>query len=285
MIAAALGPLQRWPAWLCLAAAMFAAQATAENARVAIIIDDMGNSLSAGRQAVNLPGAVTYAFLPQTPHARELAERAHARGKQVMLHLPMEAVEDRPLGPVALTLHMTEQGMRNTLKTALSTVPYAVGVNNHMGSLMTRHPGAMQWLMSALHEQKLFFIDSRTTKETVAERLAGENAVAVARRHVFLDDDPRIEAVRRQFKRLLHIVRRQGEAIAIGHPNPNTLKVLAEELPRLQTKGIELVPASRLTKTYRRKETWLASSSPSPKVVKNSKPLPSSTCCGAPGSK
>ncbi len=241
--------------------------------RIAIIIDDMGYRKEAGEQALALPGALTYAFLPQTPYAWQQATRAHELHREVMLHLPMESDLGNPLGAGALTLAMPREEFLRTLRHNLDSVPYVAGVNNHMGSLLTRDPTAMRWLMGGLREADLFFIDSRTTDATVAERVAQDHLVASARRNVFLDYIQGRDVVREQLQTLVETARRQGSAIGIGHPYPETLAVLAEELPKLQAEGIELVPASTLTNPGR--ALWHASSSPLPKAVKNSKPSPS----------
>ncbi len=214
---------------------------------IAIIIDDLGNDWRLGEAAVNLPGPVTLAFLPHTAHTHDQAERAYAQGKEIMLHLPMESHNGEPLGPGGLSLHMTEQGFGSTLKDDLATVPHVVGINNHMGSLLTRHPGAMGWLMQGMREHgELFFVDSRTTGRTVAERTAREYAVPSARRSVFLDNEPDPDAIRRQFRQLLRLARRRGTAIGIGHPRKETMQVLADELAKLDATDVQLVPVSQI---------------------------------------
>lgn len=238
--------------------------------RIALIIDDMGYRKGAGEAALALPGKITYAFLPQTPYAWEQAIRAHELEREVILHLPMESDLGNALGEGALTLNMPREEFVRTLKRSLASVPYVEGVNNHMGSLLTRDPTAMRWLMSSLREEGLYFIDSRTTEQTVAERVARAQHVASARRHVFLDYIQDERVVREQFDKLIDTARLQGFAIGIGHPYAETLAVLAQELPKLEAEGIELVPASALTNTGR--ALWHASSSPSPKAAKNSKP-------------
>jgi polysaccharide deacetylase 2 family uncharacterized protein YibQ len=256
--------------WWCLADEQTGDEAPV---RIALIIDDMGNRKETGEQALTLPGPITYAFLPQTPYAREQATRAHELEREVMLHLPMESDLGNRLGAGALTLSMTRQEFVATLKSDLASVPFVAGVNNHMGSLLTQDPTAMRWLMGSLREEGLFFIDSRTTDATVAEQVAKESLVATARRHVFLDYVRDGEVVRKQLKTLVKIARRQGGAIGIAHPYPETLAVLAQALPKLEAAGIELVPASTLTTPGR--ALWHASSSPLPKAVKSSKPSPS----------
>ena len=257
---------------VCLLFGLSVAAESAEPPRVAIIIDDMGNALADGRKAIDLPGAVTYAFLPHTPFARQLAEQAHRMNKEIMLHLPMQSrVGGRP-GPGVLTLHMTERKFRETLEANLESVPHVTGINNHMGSLLTQHPGAMDWLMEALKDYRgLYFIDSRTSLRTVAQQVAEEHGVAHGRRDVFLDNIRTPEAIRVQLRRLIRKARSCGMAVGIGHPNKQTIRVLQEELPRLRKQGIRLVRASELTSIEPRRETWHACLSPLPKVARNSK--------------
>ncbi|MCB1761380.1 MAG: divergent polysaccharide deacetylase family protein [Gammaproteobacteria bacterium] len=239
---------------------------------IAIIIDDMGNHLAEGRAALALPGGVTYAFLPHSSHGVTLAEAAHRAGKEVMLHLPMDAYHGNALGPGALTLHMTEARFKQTLHDDLASIPHVAGVNNHMGSLLTRHPGAMDWVMQSLQRYPaLFFIDSRTTHKTVAQEVAQEHGVATTRRDVFLDNEPNPRAITKQFRLLLRKAREQGFAVGIGHPYPQTIAVLQRHLSQLADQGVRLIKASHLIEQQLRRSQWPAFSSPSLKVAKSSK--------------
>jgi polysaccharide deacetylase 2 family uncharacterized protein YibQ len=240
---------------------------SAQPVKIALIIDDLGNQQLAGERALDLPGAVTYAFLPQTPFTWELAKKANQRNKEVMLHLPMESDMGYRLGKGALTLDMSKTRFLLTLKRNIASVPYLSGVNNHMGSLLTRDPTSMRWLMSELRQKGLYFVDSRTTNATVAERVAQSNLIASSRRDVFLDNVPEEALIREQLKKLVSAARLQGSAIGIGHPYAVTIAVLREEIPKLKRQGIELVPVSQLVDN--RSLKWHASSSPSPKGVKN----------------
>ena len=263
-----------------------AVTAAAEQPAITIIIDDMGYNEALGAAAVRLPGAVTYAFLPHTPFAARLAEQAHARGKQVMLHLPMDSFDETPLGPGGLSLHMTQTDFLRTLDQSLQAIPHVAGINNHMGSLLTRHPGAMEWLMQGIRtRQPMFFVDSRTTSSSVAQKLAREQGVPNTRRDVFLDNDRDTGAIRRQLALLLKKARKQGFSVGIGHPYPETLEVLKQELAELEEKGIQLINASQMIALQRSYRPWQESSSHSPKVAKNSKRSPSSICCDEPVSK
>jgi len=224
-------------------------------AAISIIIDDIGPALQPGLRAIDLPEPVAFAFLPHTPHSVRLAELAAQRQKEVLLHLPMQAVQDGPLGPGAVTMDMTREEFAAAVDAALAAIPHRVGVNNHMGSLLTRHPGHMTWLMQELKQRGgLFFVDSRTSAKTVAEQMAREQGVPVLRRHVFLDHNPSPEAVEAEFDRLLALARRQGLAVAIGHPYPSTLSVRERRVPELPAHGIELIPLREMLVRQQRLE-------------------------------
>jgi len=228
---------------------MPASSSAREPALIAIIIDDLGNQLIAGRRAVALDAPLTYAVMPHTAYGTKLAREAYAAGKEVMLHLPMQPMEmNRIAGPGEISLENSIRQLQRILATDLKAVPHAVGVNNHMGSLITRHPGHMRWLMDALAARgDLFFVDSVTTPASVAYATALEAGVPAARRHVFLDDDPAESRVAEQFERLKQRARQQGYAIGIGHPYAVTLDFLERVLPELRDQDeFRLVPVSHI---------------------------------------
>ncbi|MET0067192.1 MAG: divergent polysaccharide deacetylase family protein [Candidatus Thiodiazotropha sp.] len=260
--------------WMLLAGAVLATELeTGREIRIGLIIDDLGNQKARGEQLVALPGPLTLAFLPQTPFAWHLASLAYEQGKEIMLHLPMESDNGLALGRGALTLEMSRERFLRTLRRNLSSVPYLSGVNNHMGSLLTRDPTSMRWLMTELRREGLYFIDSRTTEMTLAERVADTQQIPNSRRDIFLDNIPNEDAIREQLLKLVALARKRGSAIGIGHPYTATIKVLREELPALQRQGIELVPVSEIV--FSGRTTWQASSSPSPKAAKSLKLSPS----------
>lgn len=216
--------------------------------RIAVIIDDLGYLKVAGERVIALPGPVACAILPHTPYSRQLAARANAAGKQVLLHLPLQPVEQlMPLGMGSIDIDNTHSQLAKILSANLESVPYADGVNTHMGSLLTQHPGHMAWLMQELGRRgNLYFVDSYTTPSSVALRLAREHGVPATRRHVFLDSEVSRDAVAEQFARLKNRARLYGEAIAIGHPYEVTLDYLERALPQLEREGFDLVPVSEL---------------------------------------
>ena len=192
-----------------------------------------------------LPFPLTVSILPHLPHSADVAEAAHRRGDQVMLHLPM-ASTNASAKPEAIELRpgMNAEDESQALVAMLDTVPHAAGVNNHQGSLATADAHLMAELMPELRQRRMFFIDSRTTAQTVAYDAAEHAGVRAAFRNVFLDDTPTREAVLQQLKLAARDAQKNGSAIAIGHPHPATLAALKEGLPRLQARGIRLVFAS-----------------------------------------
>lgn len=216
--------------------------------KISIIVDDLGNSLPRGLQTIYLPGAVTCAFLPYRPHTKLLAIKAHMTGKEVMLHAPMQALEPLSLGRGALRLNMSKKQIDQTILDDMRVVPYAQGFNNHMGSLMTQHPGDMNWIMQAIKPLGVYFVDSRTIANSVAEKIAHENNIPATRRNIFLDDQRSSKYIAKQFAKLLHRARVLGSGVAIAHPYPVTLAFLQKELPLLKSQNISLVPISQIIK-------------------------------------
>lgn len=233
---------------LFLAVVATAAEPAAEMPRIAIIIDDLGYELLAGKRAVALPGPVACAILPLTPHARRLAGDARAANKEILLHLPLQAEESEgPVEPGGLLLDMSQSQFKAAFAQNVAAVPYAIGVNSHRGSMLTRHPGHMSWLMQEIvRHGDLFFIDSYTTAASVALDLAREAAVPATRRDVFLDPDRSDATLVREFARLKKLARENGTAIGIGHPYPATLEFLERELPLLDDAGVQLISISRM---------------------------------------
>ena len=217
-------------------------------ARIAsIIIDDLGNNYEHGQTIINFPAAVTLAILPQTQFASRLATQAHHNNKEVMLHLPLQSVEHHKSSPGTLKLHMTHQQFKHQLKENIASVPYISGINSHMGSLLTQHPGHMDWLMAEVsHLDNLYFIDSLTSNKSVISEAATNYQVPNLTRDVFLDPDFKPETISKQFDRFIEITKKKGYAIAIAHPHPTTLSFLKQNLKKLAENGIEIVPVSKL---------------------------------------
>ncbi len=211
---------------------------------ISIIIDDIGYRWIDDRKALELPGPLAYAIMPHAPHSALMSRLASENNKDVLLHLPMEAMDkqkNRYLGPGALMLEMSRRQFTKTLYENLRSVPNIIGVNNHMGSLLTRHTDHMEWLMQFLRTKGVFYIDSVTIHKSVTRTVARKNRVPYQQRDIFLDHRREEAHIHAQFDKLLRIARDKGHAIAIGHPHPETVAVLAERLAQLEQEGVMLV--------------------------------------------
>ncbi|HEY3169929.1 MAG TPA: divergent polysaccharide deacetylase family protein [Thermoanaerobaculia bacterium] len=216
--------------------------------RIAIVIDDLGNDREALERIAKWPFAVAGAVLPELPGSAEAARRLVESGKEVLLHLPMEPdgyPQVRP-GPGVVLRSDSDEKIAQTVVEDLATVPGAVGVNNHMGSAATADPRVMRVVVRVLADRGLFLLDSRTTESTVARRIADEAALPAVSRRVFLDAVSTESAIGRAFRELLNNAKKDGAALAIGHPHSATLAVLERELPLLRQRGVELVRVSDL---------------------------------------
>ncbi|MEE2001929.1 divergent polysaccharide deacetylase family protein [Alkalimonas sp. MEB108] len=219
--------------------------------QIAIIIDDIGYQRS-DLEMVRLPYPLTIAVLPFTPYGQQSAQLAYSQRKDVMLHMPMQATNGKALGPGGLTRDMSRLDFTRQLSYALQDIPYAIGVNNHMGSLLTELDQPMSWLMQYLKQRQLFFVDSLTTVHSRARYQAEQHGVTSLSRHVFLDNDVSEEALQQQFDLLIRIAKRHNRAIAIGHPYPETYRFLQQRLAELPELGVELVPISAFLPEHHR---------------------------------
>jgi hypothetical protein len=216
--------------------------AAKSSAQITIIIDDVGAKPSDLR-AFDLPKNITFSILPHTDYSTDFSFLAAQQNREVMLHMPMESLNGEALGIGALLANMYPQQVQNALAAALSTVPHAVGINNHMGSKLTQMTLPMQAVMLTLANNNLFFVDSRTTKFTKAGAIAKTLGVSQATRHVFLDHEQNEAFLAQQFSLLIKRARKQGKAIGIAHPYPVTLSFLSKAMKNLPD-DIEVVTVS-----------------------------------------
>lgn len=217
---------------------------------IAIVIDDLGDRPVETRMATELPGPVACAFLPESPYTRRYADAAHAAGKEVLLHLPLQPLTAKA-HPLTLVTNAPDPVRDAALSRLLASVPHLDGVNNHEGSLATSSHSAMHWLMGQLVAHHVgYFIDSYTTARSVAYPIARAHGLPTTRRRVFLDNNPDPAAVNAQFDELLRQARLHGSALAIGHPHRSTLAVLRARIPELAARGIVLLAPSQLIGRY-----------------------------------
>jgi len=214
---------------------------------VAIIIDDMGYNRIISEKFCQLDATLTFSILPHSPYKTNIIKNASDHGIEIMVHLPMEPNEYPKVdpGPGALLASMSADELIDRLNRNLDDIPLAKGVNNHMGSGLTSSSFQMNQIFSILKKRNLFFIDSRTTKETISWQSARLLQVPFSQRDIFLDHVQEQAFVEKQIRALIQTARRHGEAVGIGHPYQVTLEVLADMLPEIK-KQVDIVPASEV---------------------------------------
>jgi uncharacterized protein len=214
---------------------------------VAIIIDDLGYDVKLAECFLEMGGPFTFSMLPQGPFTSKIIAAAHARGYEIMLHLPMEPVEYPQIspGPGALLATMTPDELLAQLDADLAAIPYVKGVNNHMGSRLSAQAPQMRQIFSRLKTRGLYYVDSRTTKETVGRPSAERLHLLFAERDIFIDHYQEADFIRKQIRRLIKRAYVQGSAIGIAHPHPLTIELLRDAMPTLKDR-VTLVPASRV---------------------------------------
>jgi len=218
----------------------------AAGARISLVIDDLGRSVGDVDTLQRLGVPISYAVLPFESRTPEVIEALRGHEAEILCHLPMVARNGANPGPGALSREMAADELIIGTRVALERTPGAVGVNNHMGSDLSSDPAAMRTILEVLAESGLFYVDSRTSADSVGYQMALEVGVPAAERQVFLDSVHETETVMEQFRRLLEVARERGTAIAIGHPSSVTLGVLEQEIPRALAAGYEFVPVSYL---------------------------------------
>lgn len=216
--------------------------------RIAIIIDDIGYDQQIAMDLRDLNADITFSVLPHAPFGREISEKLHSKGSEIMLHLPMEPVDypDVDPGPGAILSSMAPDILLSRLRENIRSVPYIVGVNNHMGSELTTHADQMNQIFTILKKDNLFFVDSRTASKSQGYSSARLLKVKFAHRDVFLDNIQDPAYISGQLRELVRLAEKQGSAIGIGHPYKATLQSLSKELPKLNNK-VAVVRVSELT--------------------------------------
>ncbi|NUF28482.1 hypothetical protein GA0061081_1143 [Gilliamella bombicola] len=216
--------------------------------QLVLVIDDFGYRQHNEEQIIGFSPLITIAVLPHSPNAKRIATMAHEHGNDVIIHLPMAPMNKQPLEKDTLFPSMNESEVKVIVDNAVERVPYAVGVNNHMGSLMTSNLSGMINVMKALSRYSMFFLDSKTIGKTQVKKAALDYNIPVLTRDVFLDDKQTESAISQQFDLAVKLARKNGVAIAIGHPHPQTVNVLRTKLANLPA-DIELVKLSQLITT------------------------------------
>jgi len=218
-------------------------------ARVAIIIDDFGFNGPSMHDFVKIDYPLTFAVLPYLKYSKEASELGHRSGKEIMYHLPLQGTRVE-LNVNVITITMTKEEIQKKFEEGLKWIPYAVGVNNHMGSMVTENTEEMKIILGKIKEKGFFFVDSYTSEKSVAKKVAREMSIKTGKRSVFLDMEnfKDVAYIKKQIEKLVSVAKKNGEAIGIGHNRIWTAQALAEELPKFKDEGVQLIFASQIVK-------------------------------------
>lgn len=217
--------------------------------KVAFIIDDLGYETEVAKGIMELEFPVALSILPFLRYSEFIAEEGRKNNQEIMLHLPMEPSNSSANpGPGAIKSFMSEEEIRQAVRDCILNFPNIIGANNHMGSKITEDRRIMEIVLDEIREYNLFFIDSMTTKNSIAYEVAREMGIKTAVRSVFLDNENDMEYIKGQMLEVQETALREGEVIAIGHSRINTFYVLKRMIPELIKAGIEIVPVSELVK-------------------------------------
>ena len=215
--------------------------------RIAIVVDDLGADKRVAEEFLRLDAPLTFSIFPLQPSSRRIAHKAHAEGREIILHLPLEP-RGYPLkdpGKGALFISMDERELLRQLRKNLDAVPFITGVNNHMGSRFMEHGDKVRLVLRELQQRELFFLDSRTTAKSQGYHIAQDLALKADTRDLFLDNESDVECTKLQLEQLIRIARDNGTAIGICHPYPSTITALKEMIPQIKAEGIQIIPLSQ----------------------------------------
>lgn len=226
----------------------------AAKTQVAIVIDDIGWRKS-DVEVLSLPKEVTFSVLPHTPFANVLAHEGRKQGRDILLHVPMEASNGKLMGPGGLDVDMNQAQIRESLRSSIADIPYAVGINNHMGSKFTESEQSMSWALEFLNENNLFFLDSLTSRRSQGQKIADGLNMPYLQRHIFLDNHLDDAYLEKQFQEIFKYAKTHRRIVAIAHPHPESVAALNRLIPSLSKQGIELV---KITELLAQSSLWLA---------------------------
>jgi len=220
---------------------------TTQIPQIALIIDDIGHSRSLADRFISLHATLTFSVLPHLVYSRELAQDLHHQGYEVMLHQPMEPLDDCcDPGPGAVFVGDNASQIENIIQSNIREIPFAKGVNNHMGSRFTAASYEIGAALKVIQSRNLFFIDSITSNRSLAHATAKQYRIPTAYRNVFLDNVREESAIMVRLYQLRKHALRTGRAIGIGHPFPETARAIGRFAKQLKPTQVRLVPASHI---------------------------------------
>lgn len=239
-----------------------AAKGDGRDLKASIIIDDFGGGVGGVEEFLEGKVPITAAVMPFTPKSKEHAEWAHKNGFEVMVHLPMQPKKGKRswLGPKPITVDLTPEEARKRVEQAIDNVPYAKGLNNHMGSLAVENEKIVREIVKVAKEKRLYIVDSGTSPKSKFPEIAKEFGVPLLKRDVFLDDISSEAHVKKQMVRLAVLTEQTGKGIAIGHVGVSGRVCSAgviHSMDDFKNRNIKIVPVSQLlSKEMYQKYLW-----------------------------
>ena len=214
---------------------------------MAVVIDDLGPNLRHAERLLGLDRALTLAVIPWQIHSEEIVQMASEVGAEAILHQPMEAHHEEGSGMRGMIyLRMSEREIRETLAENLDAYAAVAGMNNHMGSALTEDERALGVVFEVLRARGLYFLDSRTSAQTVGRKLARIHGLPFFERDVFLDNESEHDYMVGMWDRFIGEARTRGYAVLIAHGRTESIDFLAARLPELRKNGFRLVRLSEL---------------------------------------
>lgn len=221
---------------------------------IAIVIDDFGNKGEGTAEMLGMNIPITAAVMPFMPYSIEDAQAAHEAGLEVILHIPMEPVKGKPhwLGPKAITSNLSDSQVNALVQEAMIEIPFAVGVNNHMGSKITQDRRIMKAVLSSIKDKSMFYVDSKTTQNSVVDSVAEEMETPYIPRDVFLDNEKSQRSIEKKMDELAELALRRGYALGIGHVGPEggtvTARAIKAKYKEFTEMGIKFIFVTDLIK-------------------------------------
>ncbi|MCL2063512.1 MAG: divergent polysaccharide deacetylase family protein [Candidatus Cloacimonetes bacterium] len=219
-----------------------------------IIVDDFGAYDGPLLDAfAELDPAVTFAILPGLPFSQIAMRKAILSGREIIVHMPMEAdTDDVSPGHNAILSHYSSGAIYDRVVEYFTELNFALGANNHMGSKITSNQNLMRSVFRYFSERGIFFIDSRTTNDTIAREIAREMRIPFAERDLFLDSPDNTDEIMWERLRDLERLRdTQGMALVITHCfDRGRLQRLRAFIEEAQKMGFVLVPVSVYVNEY-----------------------------------
>lgn len=225
--------------FIALFIGLFPLQTYAHTNKVAIVIDDFGNSMKGTEKMLSLPIPLTVAVMPFLPSTKQDAVAAHQKGHEVILHMPMEPIKGKKewLGPKAITTDLSDQEIEKRIEQAIQDVPHAIGMNNHMGSKVTADERIMRIILSVCKKHNLFYLDSKTNPNSVVPKIGKELGVPIVENQLFFDDVYTSSHITKQAQVLLQRIQEKPVVVAIGHVGPPgeiTSQVIQSSIPKVR---------------------------------------------------